>query len=192
MIAAAGDIDHKELVALSEKHFGGYRRGTTPSIEVKKESPYFCGSQIVQRYDSWGPFAHVAVGFKAVSWTHPAQPVFMLMQAIIGTYDRMNEGLVPATICGNRTRNNVASRELVGCAENFSAFNTCYKDTGMFGFYIKANEKAMYHAMEELFFGVCCLAYSITEEEVQTAKQLLKVIQFCNVSFIICSDQLIR
>lgn len=84
---------------------------------MKKEKPYFCGSQLVQRCDALGPFAHAAVGYEAVSWTHPAQPVFMVMQSIIGTYDRLNEGLVPATISGNRSRNNIANRELVGCAE---------------------------------------------------------------------------
>lgn len=177
MIAAAGDLDHKHLVELAERHFGGYRRATTKGVQVKKEKPYFCGSRLLQNDDIF-KFCHCAVGYESVSWTHPAQPVFMLMQSIIGTYDRLNEGLVPAQISGNRSRNNISNRELVGCAENFAAFNTCYKDTGLFGFYVHANYIAMYHALEELLFSVCCLAYSVTEEEVQTAKKSLKVSQW--------------
>lgn len=167
---------------------------------LRPEKPYFCGSELIQRYvvflivisfvcccyntwrvlclfrtDDVAHVGHVALAYEGVSWTDPAQPVFMVMQSIIGSYDRMNEGLVPGKISANRTINNVANKEHVGCAETFNAFTTCYKDTGLFGFYGVAPRNALFHLIEEVMFTVCTFAHSVTEEEVQIAKQNLKV-----------------
>lgn len=190
VIAAAGDVSHKQLVELVEANFGQYRRGAEPVVQVKKEKPYFCGSTLVHRDDFASPFAYVAVGYQAVSWTHPAQPVFMVMQSLLGVYDRMNEGLVPGILSLNRAKNNVANKLTIGCAENFAGFNTCYKDTGLFGFYVRANQNAMFHAIDELFFAVNCLSYCVTEEEVQTAKRQLQLSLFGNLdtTTALCED----
>merc|ERR1711877_59786 len=89
-------------------------------------------------------------------------------------------GLVPGTISGNRTANAVANKMGVGCAEEFEAFNICYKDTGVFGFYVAMDEVAVEHAIGELMFGINLLSFSVTDEEVARGKRELKTALFGN------------
>lgn len=49
VIAAAGAVDHKQLVDLTEKHFGGLKKG---SADFKPEPALFTGSDKRIRYDS--------------------------------------------------------------------------------------------------------------------------------------------
>merc|ERR1712130_1016519 len=97
----------------------------------------------------------------------------MVMQHIIGSY-RKDVGLVPGTISGNRVINNVANKMGVGCAAEFAAFQTFYKDTGIFGFYAACDEVAVEHCIGELMFGMNMLSFSVTEEEVARGKRELK------------------
>lgn len=71
------------------------------------------------------------------------------------------DNMIIGKVSGNKTIHAVANRMTVGCAEFFSAFNTCYKDTGLFGFYAKADEVAVDHCVGELLFGITSLSYSV-------------------------------
>lgn len=71
VIAAAGDVDHKQLVAEVEKHFKGVATPKHSKITLPKSKPFFCGSELIQRNDDMGPIAHVAVGFEGVPWNSP-------------------------------------------------------------------------------------------------------------------------
>jgi len=171
VIAAAGPVNHAELVALTEKSFAGFKPATKP--RPLEEKPYFCGAELIYRNDEMGPVAYIAVGFEGVPWRSADSITFMLMQAIIGSY-RKGEGLVPGKLSGNRVTNNIANKMNVGCADMYSAFNTCYKDTGLFGVYAQCDEVAVEHCVGELLFGVNMLSYSVTDEEVERAKRQLK------------------
>merc|ERR1712085_208804 len=76
---------------------------------------------------------------------------FMVMKHVIGSYNKA-AGLVPGNISGNRVINAVANKMQVGCADEFETFMNFYKDTGMFGFYVAADEVAVEHAVGELMF----------------------------------------
>ncbi|KAF4743578.1 mitochondrial processing peptidase beta subunit, partial [Perkinsus olseni] len=52
-------------------------------------------------------------------------------------------------------------------------FNTCYKDTGLFGFYVASPEQAVNRAIDELMCSISGLSYSITEEDLERAKKQL-------------------
>merc|ERR1712084_199959 len=97
----------------------------------------------------------------------------MLMQSIIGSYKK-GAGLVPGNISGNRTINAVANKMGVGCADEFEAFSTFYKDTGVFGWYAACDEVAVEHCIGELMFGVNLLSFAVTDEEVARGKRELK------------------
>ncbi|OXB70518.1 UNVERIFIED_CONTAM: hypothetical protein H355_002527, partial [Colinus virginianus] len=175
VVAAAGDVDHQELVSLVEKHFAGVPRPQKKSrVIMPQEKPHFCGSELLHRNDDAGPIAHVAVGFEGVPWKSPDAVTFMLMQAIVGSYRKHDEGIVPGKVSANTTVRNVCNKMTVGCAEMFSAFNTCYSDTGLFGFYAQADEVAVEHCVMELMFGITSLSYAVTDEEVERAKAQLK------------------
>merc|ERR1739845_18906 len=102
---------------------------------------------------------------------------FMVMQHIIGSYKK-NQGLVPGTISGNRVINNIANKMGVGCADEFQAFQTFYKDTGIFGWYAACDEVAVEHCVGELQFGCNLLSFSVTDEEVARGKRELKAALF--------------
>jgi len=170
VVSAAGPLKHEELVKLAAEKFGGVKAGVPVVGETK---PYFCGAELIYRNDEMGPTAYVSVGWEGVPWKSPDAVTFMVMQAIMGSYKK-GEGLVPGTISGNRVTNAVANKMQVGCADEFEAFNLCYKDTGMFGFYIVCDEVAVEHAIGELMFGVNLLSFSVTDEEAERGKRELK------------------
>ena len=62
----------------------------------------------------------------------------------------------------------------LGIAHSFQSFNTCYKDTGLWGIYFvtdKLNQEAMMFNIQHEWMR---LATSVTDFEVNRAKNLLK------------------
>lgn len=181
VIAAGGPVDHAELVKVAEEMFGGLPAKRSPEAQDQLGSkPKFCGSELLYRsaVHEEGALAHLAVGYEGVSWTHPDSITFMVMQTILGFYKR-GDGLVPPRLSSNRITTNIANNlPADASAESFAAFNTCYKDTGLFGFYVQCEENAVDGCMDELLFGVSSLAHSVTEEEVERGKRQLKTTLF--------------
>ncbi len=183
VLVAAGPVDHAQLVKHAQEYFGNLlpRSSQGPPQLVVEEKPYFLGSEFVFRNDEMGPTAHLAVAFEGVSWRSPDCITFMLMQQILGQFDRSDK-LIPPRLSGNRTVNNIANRgEGTGCADSYKSFNTCYKDTGLFGWYATCDEIAVEHCVGELMWGVTSMSYSLTEEEVQRAKRQLKTALFASI-----------
>ena len=179
VLVAAGPVEHAELVKYATEQFGQLKRSSSPRIVQDK--PYFLGSEFVYRNDEMGPTAHIAVGFEGVPWRSPDCITFMLMQQILGGFDK-SDRLIPPRLSGNRTVNNIAHRgEGFGCADSYKAFNTCYKDTGLFGWYATCDEIAVEHCVGEMMWGVTSMAYTVTEEEVQRAKRQLKTALFASL-----------
>lgn len=177
VIAAAGQIDHQYFTRLAAEHFGGLRRPAPGAGSVQQAKPPFCGAELLYRSDeeASGP-AYFAVGYEGVPWTHPDSIAFMVIQSIIGSYKR-GEGLVPPRLSGNRITNSIANHLGTG-VESFSAFNTCYKDTGIFGFYAQCDKDSVDGSINELLFSVSNLAHSVTDEEVERGKRQLKTTLF--------------
>lgn len=174
VVAAAGQVDHAQLVAFSEELFSGFRKGD--GVLREEEKPNFFGAELLYSSQEESNLAHFAVGYEGVPWTHPDSLTFMVMQSIIGNYKR-NEGLVPAKLSSNRLTNSIANNLGPG-AESFAAFNTCYKDTGLFGFYGQSDAETLDSYMDELLFSVSGLAFSVTDEEVERGKRQLKTTLF--------------
>jgi mitochondrial-processing peptidase subunit beta len=171
VVVATGDVDHKEFVKNVEASFGGMKSTNGPRKNTEK--PYFCSSYVAHRNDEMGPTAHIAVGYDGVSWRSPDALAFMVMQQIVGSYNKLQPGIVDPRISGNRTINNVANKMGVGCADSFTAFNSSYRDTGLFGWYASCDEVAVEHLVGEMMFGFTSMAYTVTDEEVQRAKREL-------------------
>lgn len=174
VLAAAGPIDHAEFVKHAEEKFSVFKAATTP--RKQEVCPKFTGAELLYHSNDES-IAHFAVGYEGVPWTHPDSITFMVMQSIIGSYKR-GEGLVPPKLSANRLVNSMASNIEPGAAESFAAFNTCYKDTGLFGFYGQSSEAAVDSCVDELLFGVGSLARSVTDEEVERGKRQLKTTLF--------------
>ena len=168
VVAGAGAVDHAQLVDLTEKHFGKLPADTTdPKDLINNDPAVFTGSDKRIRFDSMKE-AHVAIAFEGASWTSEYAFPFMLMQTILGSWDKSS----PAG-------RNQASRMARVAAEqdlchSFTSFNTCYKDSGLFGMYIVADDNKLDDSMWNVLHNMVRMCHDVTDEELRRAKTQLK------------------
>jgi len=164
VIAAAGAVDHNQLVDLTSKHFGGLKAG---SGEFKPERGLFTGSDKRIRYDSMNE-AHIAIAFEGASWTSEYAVPLMLMQTMLGSWNRASAS---GRNIGASLASEIAENDL---AHSYMSFNTCYKDTGLFGLYMVAPDNKLDDLMHCTLGHLVRLCHNVTDEEVDRAKTQLK------------------
>jgi processing peptidase subunit beta len=174
VIAAAGAVDHKQLCELTEKHFGGLAKGSVGGPATKFDPAIFTGSDKRIRYDSMGE-AHVALAFQGASWTSEYAFPLMLMQTILGSWTRTGSA---GHNGASKLAQDVAHHE---CAHSFMTFNSCYKDTGLFGVYLTAPDNKLDDAMWYTLDNMVRLCHNVTDEEVDRAKTQLKANMLMNL-----------
>jgi processing peptidase subunit beta len=169
VIAGAGAIDHAELCDLSSKYFGDNlpkpNTTTTTTPAVSMEPAVFTGSDYLVKFNS-DDTAHFAIAYEAASWTSEYAFPLMLMQVMLGSYDRTLGKNHASRLCQE-----VAEQEL---ATSLSAFNTCYKDTGLFGIYAVCPAEKVDDLSWTIMNNLCRMIYSPSDEEVERAKLGLK------------------
>ena len=90
------------------------------------------------------------------------------MQTILGSWDRTS----PIGRNGaSKLSQQMAEFE---CAHSFMTFNTCYKDTGLFGVYLTAPDNKLDDAMWYTLDNLVRLCHNVSDEEVDRAKTQLK------------------
>mmetsp|Transcript_20899 Transcript_20899/g.31169 ORF Transcript_20899/g.31169 Transcript_20899/m.31169 type:complete len:484 (-) Transcript_20899:108-1559(-) len=167
VIAGAGAVDHMELCDLAEKHFGNVGKTPAFGVDVHHDAAVFTGSDIRVKFDS-DSTAHIALAFEGASWTSEYAFPLMLLQTILGSYDRLSgQGKnVASKMCLD-----VAQHDL---AHSISTFNTCYKDTGLFGIYAVAPDNKLDDLMWYTMNNLVRMVHKVSDEEVQRAKTQLK------------------
>jgi len=181
VLAAAGGVDHEQLVELADVNFSKLK-------PITKEGEYhpcpFTGSEIRIQNDHM-PLAHVCMAVQGVSWTNPDYFGLMLASMIVGQWDntlggagRMSPGGLMLEVVGS------------GIAHNYMTFNTCYTDTGLWGVYSVCEP----HTVQQMVSAVQSewrrLCTDVTEEELRRAKDVFKtnfLLQF-DGSTPICED----
>ncbi|XP_014286882.1 mitochondrial-processing peptidase subunit beta [Halyomorpha halys] len=166
VLAGAGGVDHNMLVKAAKSQFGG--SGEPLVSEAPIPTPCrFTGSEIRVRDDAM-PVAHIAIAVEGCGWESADNIPLMVANTLIGAWDRSH---------GSGSGN--ASRLATACstdnlAHSFQSFNTCYKDTGLWGIYFVSTPLAI----EDMVFNIqnewMRLCTSVTEGEVERAKNLLK------------------
>jgi processing peptidase subunit beta len=110
-----------------------------------------------------------AVAFKGASWTSPDAMPLLVMQAMLGSWDKNAPGASDVT---SKLAQIFHSNDL---GNSFMTFNTNYSDTGLFGVHV-ATEKN--DALDDVAFAVMRefqnLIYQSQPEHVERAKQALK------------------
>lgn len=98
-------------------------------ISIKFTFNYLnAGSEIKARDDSL-PLAHVAIAVESCGWSDADNIPLMVANTIIGSWDRSQGG-------GNNNANRLARfADSLDLVHSFQSFNTCYKDTGLWGAY---------------------------------------------------------
>jgi processing peptidase subunit beta len=170
VISGAGAVDHKQLVELSERAFSTLPQSKNPkeSTITRVTSPTrFTGSDLRWREDD-EEYAHVAVAFQSASWTSEHTFPLMVMQTLLGCWDRTSG-----------SGSNMASRLCKEVAEQNAAvsvmtFNTSYKDTGLFGIYAVAEPMQLHDLGSIMMDSLVRLCHQTSEQEVERAKLQLK------------------
>merc|ERR1712200_133861 len=166
VLAGAGGVDHGKLCSLAEKYFA--KIGTDYENEIPLEmNCRFTGSDVRVRDDGM-PLAHVAIAVEGCGWMNPDNIPLIVASTLIGSWDRsMGGGATNSSLLAKYCH----EREF---AHSFSSFNTCYKDTGLWGIYFVTdamNQENMIINITQEWMRLC---NNISDFEVERAKNLLK------------------
>jgi len=166
VLAGAGGVDHGKLCELAEANFAKIDNVYPYEIPIDVHCRY-TGSDVRVRDDTM-PLAHVAIAVEGCGWTNPDNIPLMVANTLVGNWDRSMGG-------GANNSSPLAqySSEL-GLAHSFQSFNTCYKDTGLWGIYFVTDAMKQEDMMFNIQSEWMRLATSITDFEVNRAKNLLK------------------
>lgn len=167
VIAGAGAIDHSQLCDLASTHFGKLPTAPAGAVDTAYDPAIFTGSDVRIRFDS-DDTAHVALAFEGASWTSEYAFPLMIMQTMLGSYNRAS-GL--GKNAASKMCQEVAEHEL---AHSITTFNTCYKDTGLFGIYAIAPDNKLDDLMWYVMSNLVRLVHSPSDEEIERAKVNLK------------------
>jgi len=182
VIAGAGAIEHSQLVDLAEKHFGNLPSSSSDALSLA-DAAVFTGSDIRVRDDSQ-PLAYTAIAFESAGWASPQAFPLMVMQTLLGCWDRTSGS---GANMASQLCTAVAERNL---AHSIMSFNTCYKDTGLFGVYAVAEPTSLQDLMFYTLESMVGLCHNVTEEDVARARTQLKATMLSQLdgSSQICED----
>merc|ERR1719154_157936 len=166
VLAGSGGVNHEALCKMAETHFAKIGIDCPNEIPIDMNCRY-TGSDVRVR-DDLMPLAHVAIAVEGCGWTNPDNIPLMVANTLIGNWDRSmgggaNNSSPLAQYCAEK-----------GFAHSFQSFNTCYKDTGLWGIYFVTdalNQENMVYNIQHEWMR---LATSVTDFEVNRAKNLLK------------------
>ncbi|XP_014261500.1 mitochondrial-processing peptidase subunit beta-like [Cimex lectularius] len=170
VLAGAGGVDHEELVKAAKSLFGS--SASSPAHDdmtgVGSQGPVrFTGSEIKVRDDAM-PLAHVAIAVEGCGWADADNIPLMVANTLVGAWDRTQGG---GTFNSSKLAQSISATNL---AHSFQSFNTCYKDTGLWGIYFVGDtlslDDIIYNVQRE-WMRMCT---SLTQAEVDRAKNVLK------------------
>ncbi|XP_058797790.1 mitochondrial-processing peptidase subunit beta [Phymastichus coffea] len=167
VLAGAGGVDHQQLVQLAEQHFGQMKGPIYDKIPDLDLPCRYTGSEIRVRDDSM-PLAHVAIAVEGAGWKEADNIPLMVANTLMGAWDRSQGG-------GSNTATNLARIAASGeLCHSFQSFNTCYKDTGLWGVYFICEpmqiEDMVWNIQQE-WMKICT---NLREKDVDRAKNILK------------------
>ncbi|MBI5639366.1 MAG: insulinase family protein [Nitrospirae bacterium] len=155
VIACAGNFAPESIMNTLGKRFGGLRHGTEPKKGV---TPDFRQSVRVHAKDV--SEAHICLGVPAIAQTSEERYAFFLLNTILGA--------------GVSSRLFQEIREKMGLAYSVYSFTSSYLDTGLWGVYAGVSRKKVREAAELIIGEMLNLTDSITDVELERAKNHLK------------------
>ncbi|XP_078340275.1 mitochondrial-processing peptidase subunit beta-like [Crassostrea virginica] len=170
VLAGAGGIDHQQMKDLGEKYFGNLGKTDDTSLfkDVSiKEPCRFTGGDVRVR-DDLMPLCHVALAVETCGWKNADNIALMIASMAIGNWDRSMMG-------GKDLASGLAVRFASNPrAHSFMSFNTNYSDTGLWGAYFIGEGPGMNIITDSVVAEWISLCTSITDQEVERAKNILK------------------
>ena len=150
VLAAAGAVDHAEIVKLAEEQFGGVSAGPA---ETAPAADYLGGER---RHARELEQAHLVLGFKGVSYLDKRFYAAQMLASILGG--------------GMSSRLFQEVREKRGLCYSIYAFHWTFRDTGLFGIYAATGAEELSELPPVVAGELEALAGNVSEEEVARAK----------------------
>lgn len=170
VLAAAGAVDHDEVVKQASQLLGGIPdedENSSVKVLIAKDPSKFTGSDVRDRRPE-ATECCFAVAFKGASWKDPDSIPLMVMQTMLGGWDKNSTvGKHSSSLLTQL----VAQDNL---ADAYMAFNTNYHDTGLFGVYAVTDRDRCDGLAFALQTEVTKLCYEVAESDVARAKNQLK------------------
>ena len=154
VVAAAGKVDHEEVVALAARLFGELPRGGTTTAPPAR---YLGGARLLERDCDQ---VHLVLGFPAVSYTDPDYYALHLLSNILGG--------------GMASRLFQEVRERRGLAYSVFGFVSCFADAGLFGVYSSTEPDRAAELVFTLCDEIARFAEGPSEAELARAKKQLE------------------
>ncbi|KAL6457864.1 hypothetical protein MHYP_G00330940 [Metynnis hypsauchen] len=183
VLAAAGGVNHDELVGLAKQHFSGlsfeYQDDAVPVLSPCR----FTGSEIRMRDDAM-PLAHIAIAVEGAGAANPDIVPLMVANSIIGSYD--------ITFGGGKHLSSRLARLAaeINLCHSYQAFHSTYSDTGLMGIYFVTDKHKIEDTMHWAQNAWMNLCTTVTESDVARAKNALKasLVGQLNGTTLICDD----
>jgi predicted Zn-dependent peptidase len=150
VVAAAGAVDHQEVVAEVEKRFAGFNGPASPSPEPAR----FGGGRHVEKRDL--EQVHIALALPGLPQTDPALHSLQTFTNVLGG--------------GMSSRLFQEAREKRGLCYSIYSFHMPYSDVGMFGLYAGTDAADTSELMRVVVDEIANAAETINETEIARAK----------------------
>lgn len=154
VLAAAGRIDHDQLVDLAADSFAALPQGP----EVKLEEGHYAGGQSVVEREL--EQAHLLLGFEGVGYRDPDFYALAVLSTLFGG--------------GMSSRLFQEIREKRGLVYSIYSFGSSYSDGGMFGIYGGTGEQELAELMPLICDEIHKMTDSVGEDELNRARAQIK------------------
>jgi predicted Zn-dependent peptidase len=155
VISCAGNFSSDEMLGLLNRKFGGLRHGTEPK---KGQPPVF--RQALNVVPKEMAEAHLCIGVPSISQVSEERYALFVLNTILGA--------------GVSSRLFQEIRERRGLAYSVYSYTSSYLDTGLWGVYAGVSKKRVREVAELVIQELLGLKDSVTDVELQRAKNHLK------------------
>ena len=180
LVLSAANVDHNELVGIAESAMGSLSGSSAGSLP-----PRYTGGSV--RISALGP-AHVAIGFKGVSWKDNDLVPACVLNTLLGGGGSFSSG-GPGKGMYTRLYSEVLNQ--YGWVSSAMAFNHCYADAGIFGIHASCDDPSHLNSLIEVVGShVGKLSGPLSPGELDRAKAMTKSSLIMNLESrgVLCED----
>lgn len=181
LVLSASNVDHSALVDAAQESLGDLIGESAADLQ---QAAYTGGSK---KISSDGP-AHVAIGFKGVSWHDEELVPACVLHTLLGGGGSFSSG-GPGKGMYTRLYSEILNRH--GWVSSATAFNHCYSDSGLFGIQGSCDDPALLNNLVEVIgIQIGKMAGPLSRDELERAKAMTKSSLVMNLESraIVCED----
>ncbi|XP_020098682.1 probable mitochondrial-processing peptidase subunit beta, mitochondrial [Ananas comosus] len=168
VVSAAGAVNHDEIVDTVSRKFTRFSTDLTTADQLVDANPaIFTGTEVRVENEQM-PLVHLAIAFEGASWVDPNSIPLMVIQSLLGSW---NKNIGVGNCSGSDLARRISTNSL---ADSMMAFNTNYRDTGLFGIYSTAMPDQLRDLSHVIMEELRRLASEVSETEVTRARNQLK------------------